>query len=154
MKLKLQSGFSVIEIFIVVGILALLTGIIFGTFVSYRKSEALNKDTETIIEVLRQARSQTLSSQNASQYGVHFETGKVTLFTGTSYSAGVSTNQDFIISSTDTIITINLLGGGSSVIFKRLSGETDQTGTVVISSPTSPRTKTVTIYATGLVEIN
>lgn len=122
------------------------------TFVAFRKNAALNKDTETVIETLRQARSETLSSQNASQYGVHISATKITVFTGSTYSPSDSTNRDFLLSPMDTIVTIDLVGGGSDVIFNRLTGETSQSGTVVISSPTTSKTKTVTIYKTGLVE--
>jgi prepilin-type N-terminal cleavage/methylation domain-containing protein len=146
------KGFSLVELLVVVGILVLLTGIIMTTFVSFRKGQALDKDAELMVAVLRQARSQTLASKNLSQYGVHFASSKITIFTGTTYSAGAGGNYDFPLNATDTIITINLVGGGSDVVFKRLSGETSQNGTIVVSSPTTSRTRTITIYKTGLVD--
>lgn len=152
MKANYKFGFTLTEILIVLGVMALLSGIIFSTFITFKKSEALNKDTETIVEVLRQARSQTMSSQNASQYGVHFTSSQVTIFTGATYSSSASSNQNFILSSTDTLLTISLVGGGTDIVFSRLSGETSQNGTVVVSSPDTSRIKTVTIYKTGLVD--
>jgi prepilin-type N-terminal cleavage/methylation domain-containing protein len=153
MRKNLRSGFSILEMLVVLTILSLVTIIIVNVFASFRKSQALDKDTETIVEVLRQARSQTISSINASQYGVRITSSKATLFTGATYSSSATTNQDFLLQPTDTIVTISLTGGGSDVVFNRISGETGQYGTVVISSPTSSRTKTVTIYKTGLVEV-
>ncbi len=150
--MKQHQGFSIIEILIVLGIMAILTGITFSVFSSVKKAQALEKDRDSIIEVLRQARSQTLSSKNASQYGVHITSSQITLFTGTSYSVGNSSNQDFILQGSDTIVTISLTGGGSDVVFNRLTGETNQNGTITISSPSTSQTKTVTIYKTGLVE--
>lgn len=145
-------GFTVIEILMVLAILTVLTAIVFATFIQFRKQQALGKDAELIVEVLEQAHSQTLSSQNSSQYGVHFSSSQITLFVGGTYSAGAGTNQSYAINSTDTILTISLNGGGNDVVFNRLSGESSQYGTVVVSSPTASATRTVTIYKTGVIE--
>jgi len=150
-KLKV-FGFTAIEILIVVAMLALMSAIILTGFVSYRHSQIVVKDTELVIEVLREARSLTLQSKNSSVYGVHFETPSVTIFTGATYSVSATDNQVIALNSSDTILTPALSGGGSAVVFKRLSGETDQDGTITISSPNSSTVKTVTIYSTGLVE--
>ncbi len=148
---KLVSGFTFLEIMIVIAIMALLSVIVLRTLIDFKKNQALEKDTETIVQILNQAHNQTLSSKNSSVYGVHISTGTITLFTGRIYSAGASDNENFNLSSTDTILTISLTGGGSDVIFERLSGETLDDGTIVVSSPGLSKTKTVTIYKTGLV---
>ena len=152
MKPRLKSGFTILELAIVIAIMATLSAIIISTFISFRKNQALEKDTEIVVQVLEQARNQTLSSKNSSVYGVHFTAPKITLFKGSSYVANDSNNQDFVLSSTDTILTISLTGAGVDVIFNRLTGETSQDGTVTVSSPGLSRTKTVTIYKTGVVE--
>ena len=152
MKPRLKSGFTILELAIVIAIMATLSAIIISTFISFRKNQALEKDTEIVVQVLEQARNQTLSSKNSSVYGVHFTAPKITLFKGSSYVANDSNNQDFVLSSTDTILTISLAGGGSDIVFNRLTGETTQNGTIVVSSPGLSRTKTVTIYKTGVVE--
>jgi len=152
MKLKNKKGFTTLEILIVLSIMSILTAIVFSAFINVRKNQALAIDTSTIVEVLRQARSQTLSSYSSSRYGVRLSSVKVTLFAGSSYNPNDSANKDFILNSSDTILTITLVGGGSDVLFDRLTGETSQNGTVVLSSPSTGETKTVTIYKTGLVE--
>ncbi len=154
MKLSLRSegGLTTIELIVSLAILTVLTIVVLTSLISFKKNQSLSKDSGTVVEVLRQARNQTLSSKNSSNYGVHMATTTVTLFAGSSYSSGASTNQDFLLSSTDTILTISLAGGESNVVFNRLTGETAQNGTVVISSPDVSETKTVTIYKTGLIE--
>ncbi len=149
-----KRGFTAAEFLIVIAILALLSIGTVSTFVGFRDSQALSKDTELVVETLRQARSQTLTSQNSSQYGVHIGTTNITLFAGATYTAGSASNQVFPLTSRDTVVTITLTGGGSDVVFKRLSGETSQNGTIVLTSASSSKTKTVTIYKTGLVESN
>ncbi len=152
MNIKYKSGLTLTELLIVLGIMALLVTIFMGTFISFRRSQALVMDTDTVVSLLRQARNQTLSSKNSLSYGVHFTAPKVTIFTGPTYDVNAPDNQDFVLSSGDTVLTISLNGGGSDVVFTRLTGETSQNGTVVISSTGISRTKTVTIYKTGLVQ--
>ena len=153
-KSQNKSGLTLIEFLISLAILGLVIAIVMNTFTDYRKNQSLQKDTETVVEVLGQARNQSLSSQNASQYGVHIASDKITLFTGSAYSSSDPLNSYFPLVSTDTIVTINLSGGGSDVVFRRLTGETGQSGTVVMSSPTISKTKTITVYGTGLIESN
>ncbi len=151
-KLKKDSGYTLVELLIVLTISALLLGIITTSFFSFRKNQALQKDTELIVELLNQARNQTISSKNLSQYGVHFASSTVTVFTGTSYSSGDTSNQNYSLNSSDTVLSLSLTGGSTDVVFSRLNGEALQTGTVVISSPGLSQTKTVTIYSTGVIE--
>ena len=147
-----MSGFTALELIIVVSTIFIMSAIVLNAFINYRKTQALSKDTETVVEILRLARGQTLSSQNASQYGVHFASSTITLFVGSSYVVGTTTNKDFNLISADTILTLALTGGGNNVIFNRLTGETSQDGIIVISSSLATTTKTVTIYKTGLIE--
>ncbi len=149
---KNKQGFNAIELLVVLSIIALIVVIVLNIFIHVRKNQALVKDTEIIVEVLNEARSLTLSSKDSTNYGVHIASDKVTFFTGGTYSAGNSTNVVYPLNTTDTILTISLSGGGSDVIFNRLTGETSQNGTVVVSSPGISQSKTVTIYKTGVIE--
>lgn len=147
-----KKGFTIIEIVIVIAILSILSAISMVTFMSFKNTNGINKDSEAVVELLQQARTQTLASQNASVYGVHFGTTSVTLFTGSTYTAGVSTNEVYKFLSADTVLSVTLTGGGNDVIFSRLTGETTQNGTIVISSTAASITRTVTVYKTGVIE--
>ena len=107
---------------------------------------------EMIVETLRLARSQTLASKNATQYGVHFSPSGITLFSGSSYVASASTNVVFLLHPGDTISSIAISSGGEDIIFDRLTGATADAGTVTVSSPDSSLSKSVTIYGTGLIQ--
>jgi prepilin-type N-terminal cleavage/methylation domain-containing protein len=148
----MKRGFTLIEILVVIVIMAILVTIVLSVFPKFNKSQALDKDAETIVQILRQARSQTLSSKNATQYGVHFGSSAATLFSGSTYSSSASDNQVFTLQTSDLIVSTGLTGGGSDVIFIRLSGETSQYGTITVSSPTLSTTRTVTIYKTGVIQ--
>jgi len=59
-----------------------------------------------------------------------------------------------MLNASDAVFNITLAGGGSDVIFNRLTGETSQNGVITLSSPSTAQIKTVTVYKTGVVESN
>ena len=147
-----MKGLSLLEIIIVIGILALLAALGTGSLLQFSKTTDLNSSVEGSVSLLLEARSKTLSSQEESQYGVHFESDKIVLFKGAAYSSSDPLNEETVLPLPIETASISLNGGGSDVIFKRLTGETDQYGTVTfrLKSDTS-RTRILIILATGVV---
>ena len=142
------------ELLVVVAILSLLSGISFYTFKKINDTKALETDAVRILSELNQARSLTLSSKNADQYGVHFASSSVTLFEGTSYSAGASGNVVSTLNSLVTIASTTLSGNALDVVFARLTGEASATGTIKVALVASSSvTRLLTIYQTGIVEL-
>ncbi len=117
-------------------------------------SKALDTEALRIVSELNMARSLTLSSMYAAQFGIRLASSSVTLFQGASYNAASATNTTSLLNSRVRISNINLSGGGLDVVFQRLTGKTSQSGDVTISLiSNASSSKTITIYATGLVEI-
>lgn len=148
-----HRGFSLLEILVVIAIAATLFTIVANVFSSYEKQQALDKDAEKIRSFLLEARGRTLSSRELSSYGVHFETSRTVLFRGSSYSASDPGNLSQPLRSEVEISNIALGGGGSDVIFARLTGATTGAGTVTLrlKSDTS-QMRIITIRGTGVVE--
>jgi prepilin-type N-terminal cleavage/methylation domain-containing protein len=148
-----QKGFTLIEILIAIAILVLLTYVIIGAFFSFNRNQALDKDVSKVTLALEEARQFTLFSKESSQYGIHFDPTEVILFKGSTYSSGDPENVSTKLNSLINISTINLLGGGNEVIFERLTGETNQSGTITLEdNNTPPKIKTITIEGTGLIK--
>lgn len=146
-----NRGFTVLEILIAVAILVVLGALILSPFSKFRTSQILNSETENILSLITQARENTLSSADASQYGVHFENMRAVMFKGATYSASDSNNKPISISSQAQISTISLSGGGTDVVFQRLTGKTNQSGTVTLSLKSNPtKTRVIKIESTGL----
>lgn len=141
------------EIIVVIAIFALAVSAILNSFGQLNQNQVVNKNTELVATVLREARSLTLSSKGGNQYGVHLESSQVVLFQGATYNPAAPSNIYYALNSLGNISVITLAGGGSDVVFDRLTGDTSQSGTIKLSllSDTSS-TRTITISGTGLVE--
>lgn len=155
-----QSGFTLAETLMVVAITVMVSAIMFFSFSTYGSTEAISKDQGLVVSTLEKARAMTLDSYNSSQYGVHFASSTVTIFTGATYNASSPSNIVTALNSKVIINDVALSGGGLDIIFKRLSGETDQIGTVTLVIFAVSRvvriitTRTITIYGTGLIQPN
>ncbi len=142
-----------IEMLIVVAIISILAGITLETFFTANKTQALEKDTASIKAILERARSLTLSAYVDQPYGVHLQSDRVVLFRGSSYDASTSTNNVEMLNAAVAISAHTLAGGGDDVLFQRLTGKTDNSGTITVSLLSdSSKFFTITINSTGLVE--
>ncbi|MBI2100190.1 MAG: prepilin-type N-terminal cleavage/methylation domain-containing protein [Candidatus Vogelbacteria bacterium] len=150
-----QFGFSLIEVLIVGAILVIILKIVFNPFTAFRNQQALKGAVEEVLSTLQQARGQTIASTGDSQYGVHLAGTQVVLFTGSVYNAGSATNYVTTLSSLVNLGNISLAGGGSDIIFQRLTGATSQTGSLVISLKSdASQTKTISINSNGVSDVN
>jgi len=154
-KRKSLMGFSLIEMMIVIGIISIVSVIAVFSFSNMNKDQALDKDSLLILSVLGDARSLAMSSKYFSDYGVHFNNDSAVLFKGDSFNQNDSSNSLYYINHLVSISNISLAGGSSNVIFKKVSGETDNSGTIIISlSDDASVNKIITIFPTGSSEKN
>lgn len=152
MKLK---GFTLLEILFSIAILGILVTIVTFSFSKLNSQQELENSTDLVVTILNEARSLTLSSKNDSQYGVYLDTSKVVLFEGISYSPTDATNVTTVLNSLVGIRNISLINGGASIVFKRLTGDTNETGSFEIYLINKPETfNTVNISSTGTSDIN
>ena len=143
------------EMLVALAILAVAVTIIVISLSKLNASQALEKSTSLVMSVVDQAHSLTFSAKDDSQYGVYFEDSGVTLFKGATYSPSDPLNVVTAIDYRVSIRSILLAGGGSSVVFKRLTGETDQPGTLELFLKDSPAVApAVTITKTGRVSMS
>jgi prepilin-type N-terminal cleavage/methylation domain-containing protein len=151
---KSKSGFTLIEVLVVIGISALILSATITTFSSMGDMQSLDKDIEVAESYLIKAKNQTVNARSGIQYGVHFASSTITLFNGTVYSAGSSTNSVYSLSNKAEISSIGL-SGQTRVYFERVTGEPSATGTITFRLKSRPTiTKSLIIHATGLVEVS
>jgi len=151
----MKKGFTLIEIVVSISVLIILATITTSAFSSFREKQALNSDIEQISVLLNDARFKTIASEDSSQYGVYFETNRAVFFKGAVFNEEDPDNKEILFSKLTQISLISLNGGGPDVVFKKLSGETDQHGFVTVSLRGDPsHFKNINIGASGFVGID
>ncbi len=152
MKRLFEKGFTLIEIIVIIGILLVISFLTFSSFSNLNSAQALDKDVMEVTSLLNEARSLTLSSKESSQYGVHFETDRIVLFKGSSYSPSESSNI-YVDLNRHVLITGINLSLGNEVIFERLTGKALSIGTITLALRAPPATsRTITISSSGIVD--
>jgi prepilin-type N-terminal cleavage/methylation domain-containing protein len=148
-----KSGFTLIEILIIVSIFVVLSAIGLSAFLNFNRHHALEKDTRAVFSLIEDARSRTLSAKNDSSWSVHFESNKAVLFEGGVYDAGDTRNSEILLSSYVFTSSIDLTDGAQIITFQRLTGEASATGSITLSLASDLSIqKTINIYKTGIVE--
>ncbi|MEI8270476.1 MAG: prepilin-type N-terminal cleavage/methylation domain-containing protein, partial [bacterium] len=85
MKNFFQKGVSFLEVMIVIAVIGIITVVAIPQLSKVRNVQILKSSSEDILSVLNKAHSQTLASLNSLQYGVHFETNRIIIFSGIVY---------------------------------------------------------------------
>ena len=150
-----NRGFTLIELLIVIGVVAILTA---GVLVSYRSASGgieLKTNAFKIVDVLNLARQRTIASLGSSEYGVHFEASQFVLFKGAAYSAPDPDNIFYALPDTLEIADVSLVGGGSEVVFDRITGKTAQSGSLKARLVSDiGKFKTINILSSGRADIS
>ncbi len=150
-----REGFTLLEIMIVIVIMMIVVTFIWSSFSKINKSQIIDKEIREVASMANDARQRTIFSKNDSVYGIHFESNKVVLFKGGTYSSSSADNEVKSLNSLVGISSITLSGGGSDIVFSRLTGASVKSGTVTFLLNVSPGTmKNLIISNTGIVEIS
>ena len=153
-KISKSEGITLLEILLVIAISSLLLGFVASPLLSFYRQIVFQGATENVLAMLDEARKSTLSSYYSSQYGVYFDTDKVVLFRGATYSASDPNNDVYTFNNNVQISTTTLSGGVDEVVFSRITGETSASGTVTMSTLIGSTTKNISIHSSGLVEVD
>lgn len=149
-----HRGITMLEVLVVVSIITLMSVIIYAPFNDFRAQKTLDASVEKILSAFSQAHLDTISSKNNQQYGVHISSGEVVYYVGPTYATGTATNLVFTLHPAIEIFNISLSGGGSDVLYQRLTGSTNQNGTFQVRPKGRINTvATITINKTGATSI-
>lgn len=154
-KLKASAGFTLIEIVVAIGMMAIIGATLFIGFGKATESADLKTSAFKVVDALQFARTRTLASLASSQYGVHFEQTQYVLFRGATYNALDPDNIVYPLFSRVEIANITLAGGGSNVVFDRITGKTAQNGTLSVRLIADPsKLKTIEISSAGRSDVS
>jgi prepilin-type N-terminal cleavage/methylation domain-containing protein len=152
LEAKDNPGLTLPEVLVAITILVVLMTMAVPVFTSFREDSDLNNNAEEIINVLRIAQSKTLSGEEASRWGVYFDTStsphQYVLFRGDDYQRRVVSSDQVHKLPSNLEIYQTDLWGKEELVFQRITGSvttTEQSGSVSLRSKKTP-TKNRTIY--------
>ncbi len=148
--LKIEQGFTLLELVIVIAIMTLAAGIIIWSLAAFQSRQTAANAAAEIISALTLARAQTLNGLADQVHGIHFTANNFTAFVGSSFNNNDSNNKT--TSFNGVTLNLNLVGGGSDIIFDRLTGGTSDTGVITVNSGNV--VKTITILSSGLITLD
>jgi len=126
--LSRNAGLTLIEAVIVVATLMIISALALASFVNSRNVRDLTINGQNILSVLRRTQSRALAGDENDQWGIRLEQTRYTLFKGPNFASSATTTV-YDLPQNLEIVNITLSGGGQDIVFKLLSGETDQFGT-------------------------
>lgn len=149
------NGFTLIEIIIAIGVMAIIGTTLFIGFSKATESADLKTSAFKVVDALQFARTRTIASLASSQYGVHFEQTQYVLFRGATYDSLDPDNIIYPLSPRVEIAGITLAGGGSDVVFDRITGKTTHNGSVTVRLVTDPsKLRVIEISTTGRSDVS
>jgi prepilin-type N-terminal cleavage/methylation domain-containing protein len=136
-KVKLNRGFTVVELLVVIVILAIISTVSWVALANYRENQTLLSTTEVIVSSLSEARSQSVSAVNDEVHGVHFTSNSLTLFEGSQYSPSNPKNSVTVFNSSVSVSTSGLTSSSSDIVFEKITGRGSASGQIVVFSVAS-----------------
>lgn len=121
-----KTGFVLIELAVVFGILAVLIGMTTINIFGSRQKASVTATIDTLVADLRSQQTKAMSGTIDSDgilpaYGIHFDTNQYVLFRGASFSAILSSNA---VNPLDTRVNFsNIFFPNGNVVFASRSGE-------------------------------
>jgi prepilin-type N-terminal cleavage/methylation domain-containing protein len=148
---KLTTGFTLLEVLIVFGILGIVATASSGFYNNYNKSIEIKTTAKVISADLKQMQAKSMAGEGGLKWGIHFVNGDshyYELFSTTdSYSVGkIKVSENYLPSR--IAFSSPTLNTSKDIIFNKITGETVATS---ISITASDVTETISIATIGTI---
>lgn len=152
-----ERGFTLVELGIVFGIIALLFGFVTFNLINVQKVTSINSVIDTLISDMKSQQTKAMAGAGNSgaenSYGIYLQSDRYILFTGTTYSSTDSSNFTIMLES--NIEFVNSTFPDNSLVFFHQSGELngfiDGMNTIAIQNTQGLNKKTITVNRYGVV---
>jgi len=155
--MNVRSGFTLVEITIVLGIIAILFAISSLNLSNIAPKTTVDTAVQVLIANLKQQQLYALTGETEGQatsnnFGIYFGPGGYTLFHSNTYNAADTANYTVILDAINTSCS----SAGSVIIFLKNSGQIENfnpsQNTITLTQTNTSQSKTVTINKYGIIE--
>ena len=159
-RFKNQLGFTIPELLVVMGILAILFGLTTPNLLHFQQRAVVNTTSDILVNDLKSQQNKAMVGDTegrgtSDNYGIYFESDKYTLFHGTVYDSMDTDN--FVINLDPSISFTNITVPNSSIIFSKGSGEVEGymsgSDTIDITDTTNGDNVTIRINTYGAIDL-
>lgn len=144
-QLKDQTGFTLLEVLLSVGVISLIAGIGIPIYQTFQNRNDLDIASTTIAQTLRRAQILSQAVEGDISWGLRLQNDSVTLFKGTSFAVRDS-SVDEVTQISASIMPSSL----TEVVFTKFTGLPQTIGSFILSSVNN-ETRTITLNAKGTV---
>lgn len=147
-----RFGFTVIELILVLGIIAVLSFVSLASLSGRKNKAELDGVTKQMASLLREAQSRSVSQSNYTIWGVRFANDATTtpfyaLFSGATYSTSAEAGHYALPTDASYVTSTIARGAVVDITFAQISGAASNATSVAIylnSQPTASSTITIT----------
>lgn len=152
-KNKSNSGFTLVELLMVLAITAVMAGIGIATYFNLNQRNQVADMAERIVADLRSAQSNAQSQEGGQQWGMHFDNTLsnnpfYSTFYGSSYASGTVT-QVVSLNGTGLSFTSPASGTSTNIIFTTPYGVPTASGSVTIAG--AGASDTINVSSVGTI---
>jgi len=157
MKIKInsQKSFTLVELIISIGIIAIIIAIAYPNLNPHREKLDVDVETEKIVAYLRETRDRAIAGQDDSSWGVRFVnisngSDYYMRFKGVIFSSNTIEETRFLSKRTQFLVPP--VNSSTDVIFLKSTGSLNSNKTIVIQSVITPEfTSTIEINKLGQI---
>ena len=139
-----QSGFTMIEMLIVIALIAILAGFSAIYLSTILSKNNLDVTSQTVVSTLRRAQVLSQAVKEDSPWGVKINIGEIVLFKGDGY-LNRDPNYDELTSIPNAVDVLGI----SEVVYSKMSGLPNTTGDITLQASATEEQKNININTKG-----
>jgi Tfp pilus assembly protein FimT len=151
-KSSYSRGFSLVEVIIIITIMIVILAIAMSSFSNMRSRKQVEVVIDSINFKLEEAKTNAVSGKNGKSSGIYFSTTTYIYFNRDSYLPTDTSNSSTTMPN-GLEISSSISDGSKVILFSRLTGFPQATGTITVRSVNTHNTATVTVGTFGDINI-